>query len=232
MGRCKVEECKGDAKYGFKGEKRQFCGEHKKNGMADLSKDICGDTKCIKIANFGHSIDDEVLYCFDHKKTTMVDVKSPKCQGPNCTRRAYYNFSDNKTPLYCLIHIIVGMINVTVKPCKVKGCNIRPCYGRKGKTPVYCATHGRDKRGLQAVRYNKCQNELCDKTPNFNFEGETKGIYCEAHAEEGMKNINAVMCKHSGCTKQASLGSEDEKEFCSTHAAKDMKQIYNKKQKN
>ena len=56
------------------------------------------------------------------------------------------------------------------------------------------------------IKSPKCKADGCTKGPNFNFEGETKALYCVGCAEPGMVDIKNPKCKADGCTKQPSYG--------------------------
>ena len=47
-----------------------------------------------------------------------------------------------------------------------------------------------------------CSHDGCNTLPNFNKEGEKKGLYCSKHKLPGMINVKAKTCSHDGCNTQ------------------------------
>lgn len=56
------------------------------------------------------------------------------------------------------------------------------------------------------IKSPKCKREGCSVRPTFNFEGETKALYCSGCAEPGMIDIKNPKCKGEGCSVRASYG--------------------------
>ena len=42
----------------------------------------------------------------------------------------------------------------------------------------------------------KCIEDGCETIPNFNIEGETRGIYCFKHKKDAMVNVKSKRCEH------------------------------------
>jgi hypothetical protein len=68
----------------------------------------------------------------------------------------------------------------------------------------------------------ECGVDGCTTEPNFNEEGEKKGLRCKKHKTSKMSNVNSPKCKHpgEGCKTEASFGDKVEKKRvrCATHA--------------
>ena len=47
---------------------------------------------------------------------------------------------------------------------------------------------------------SKCCHEGCTKQPSYNREGETKGLFCSAHKEEGMVDVRSLTCASEWCS--------------------------------
>jgi len=47
-----------------------------------------------------------------------------------------------------------------------------------------------------------CVHEGCNKRPNFNTPGSSKGLYCSDHKKDGMVDVKNKRCEHEGCDKQ------------------------------
>ena len=49
-----------------------------------------------------------------------------------------------------------------------------------------------------------CKHEECKIRPVYNFEGETKAIFCSEHKQEGMVDIKHKKCKYDWCFTRVS----------------------------
>ncbi len=69
----------------------------------------------------------------------------------------------------------------------------------------------------------------CDKIPHFNFEGETKGLYCLNHKKDGMIDVIHKRCLE--CDKQPHFNIEGETKglYCSKHKKDGMIDVVSKK---
>jgi hypothetical protein len=47
-----------------------------------------------------------------------------------------------------------------------------------------------------------CIHPNCKISPKYNFEGESKGLYCVTHRKEGMINVFCKTCKNNWCFTQ------------------------------
>ena len=57
----------------------------------------------------------------------------------------------------------------------------------------------------------KCVEENCLKFPSFNFDSETKGIYCSLHKKKYMFNVkNKRKCVEENCLKQPCFNFDSE----------------------
>ena len=68
--------------------------------------------------------------------------------------------------------------------CKEIGCKVKNAtYGLiYTKISLFCDTHGKNKPNMIDVVHPRCQEIDCKKSqPSFNFEDQTKGIYCNNH---------------------------------------------------
>ncbi len=63
----------------------------------------------------------------------------------------------------------------------------------------------------------QCQD--CKKGASFNYEGETKRLYCKDHMKSTMVNVASRKCKHPTCTTQPRFNFPNTKGgiFCSEH---------------
>ena len=77
----------------------------------------------------------------------------------------------------------------------------------------------------------QCIDSDCTKTPNFNIEGETTGLYCKFHKLDDMVNVVCKQCEHPNCKKQPFFNMDGETTglYCSLHKSDDMVNIFNKR---
>ncbi len=80
------------------------------------------------------------------------------------------------------------------KNCSVK--NAKFAYSKTDKSK-YCKGHSVE--GMINVISKRCEVDDCDKQPNFNFKGQTKGIRCFDHRIEGMINVISKRCEADDC---------------------------------
>ena len=75
-----------------------------------------------------------------------------------------------------------------------------------------------------------CKEKGCKIRPNYNNEGETKALYCNAHKKEGMVNVISKTCLTEGCKKHPVFNNEGETTglYCSAHKKEGMVDVKNK----
>ena len=57
----------------------------------------------------------------------------------------------------------------------------------------------------------KCVEENCLKIPNFNFDSETKGIYCAQHKKQNMVDVRTKRkCEEENCLKHPNFNFDSE----------------------
>ena len=69
-----------------------------------------------------------------------------------------------------------------------------------------------------------CLEDGCKITPHFNFEGETKRLYCSIHKKQDMINIGKHTCLEVGCKVTPSFNFEGETKrlYCTRHKKNNM----------
>ena len=97
--------------------------------------------------------------------------------------------------------------------CKEIGCKVKNAtYGLiNTKIGLFCATHSKNKPNMIDVKHPRCQKEDCESRPNFNVEGEKKGIYCVKHKESTMVDVVNPRCQKEGCKLRSTFNVEGEK---------------------
>ena len=75
----------------------------------------------------------------------------------------------------------------------------------------------------------RCIQENCKRQPNFNEEGQTKGLFCSEHKSENMVDVISKTCVHPNCNTQPFYNFEGEKaKYCSEHKLENMVNVKNK----
>jgi len=76
-----------------------------------------------------------------------------------------------------------------------------------------------------------CFHPNCRVQPVYNYEGETKGLYCSTHKKDGMVDVKSPRCIHEGCKIRPSCNIEGETKglYCSIHKEDGMVDIKHKK---
>jgi hypothetical protein len=75
-----------------------------------------------------------------------------------------------------------------------------------------------------------CIFEGCKKQPSFNFEGNTRGLYCAQHKKPEMIDVLTKRCVEPGCKKQRYFNFEGEKcpLYCAEHKKEGMMDVKSK----
>lgn len=77
-----------------------------------------------------------------------------------------------------------------------------------------------------ASRNNRCRQELCNKSPSYNYSEKKQGIYCAEHAQIGMINVTRkyYFCQQKSCNKSPSYNYPENKQgiYCAVHAKENM----------
>ena len=102
----------------------------------------------------------------------------------------------------------------------------------KERIKGYFYLHNGEVRYWDGKRFRKiCKEEGCCVQSTFNFEGETKGLYCAAHKLDDMVDVKSSRCKEEGCNVQPNFNFEGEIKglFCAAHKLDDMVNVKNPK---
>lgn len=64
-----------------------------------------------------------------------------------------------------------------------------------------------------------CKEHGCKIRPNYNYNGETKGIYCTSHKKPGMCNVKSPTCKEQACNVIPNFNYEGQNKgiYCISH---------------
>jgi hypothetical protein len=80
------------------------------------------------------------------------------------------------------------------------------------------------------IKSQKCNYSDCKKQPNYNIQGETKGIYCLEHKKEGMIDVKHKSCIHPFCKVRPNYNIEGHPIglYCSLHKVEGMINVTHK----
>lgn len=80
-------------------------------------------------------------------------------------------------------------------------------------------------------RYNTCEEEDCEKYPIFNWEGETRGVFCKLHKDPAMVDVKNKKCERKGCKKRPTFNfkGETRPKYCADHRDKVMVDVISKR---
>lgn len=207
--------CARKAHYGLEGEEPQYCRDHQKAGMVNVSFRRCDFEGCTSTSRAFGFPGQKGTRCKKHAESGMVNVVNRRCDQSGCesTCRAF-DFPGGKGR-FCKDHALSTMINVRNPICDFPGCSSTSrnfdVPGGKGR---FCGTHRLD--GMIDVRNQRCLHPGCETRPNFSVKG-TPPRYCSVHKLPGMCNRQA--CEYEGCTKIPSYShpGETTSRFCATH---------------
>jgi len=76
-----------------------------------------------------------------------------------------------------------------------------------------------------------CQNDGCIKRPTYNYNGQTKAIYCVQHKLPNMIDIRHKKCQNDGCIKHPAYNYNGETKaiYCNQHKLPNMINIKSKR---
>jgi hypothetical protein len=80
------------------------------------------------------------------------------------------------------------------------------------------------------VKSKRCQHEDCKTSPTYNFDGQTKAIYCAKHKEDGMIDVKHKTCRQEHCITRPTYNFDGQTNaiFCGQHKEDGMIDVENK----
>ena len=129
-------ECTMIASYGYEGEKKTACFNHKKPGMITSNKKMCEKCNLI-IATYGWK-NGKCQFCYSHFEEGMIDLSYKKCSVLDCVEKSLFGIS-GESETHCRFHKESGMI--IFPSCKCTDCDNPATYGIDGILPYHCINH-------------------------------------------------------------------------------------------
>ena len=138
--------CRKQPSYGVYGSnKREFCFEHKRDGMVDLVSKRCAHLGCSKVPSYGVDGSKKKEFCAEHKRDGMVNVKDRSCLHRCCSKVPSYGVDGSSKREFCFEHKRDGMINIASKRCLHHACSKASSFGVLGtRKREFCAEHKKD----------------------------------------------------------------------------------------
>lgn len=232
---CMHAGCLKRPSFGNQGSKATWCGEHKKEGMKDVSTKRCRHPSCDRIPSFRYPTEKGSQFCAAHKKSGMIDYhhRTRRCRHPGgCNSSSSFGF-EGQLRTACSLHRKEGMFNKNVRACHASGCSLTPTFAARGESPRSCARHKQE--GMVNVVTKRCQHpDGCDRIPSYGREEagqKSRAIFCKAHKADDMVNVRHPRCAEPDCRRQPSFGPAGGKKafFCKEHKAPAMVDVVNKR---
>jgi hypothetical protein len=106
------------------------------------------------------------------------------------------------------------------KLCEFENCRKQASYGEYYGKLLRCNIH----KGEYKFVSKLCQQGNCKTRASFNFEGETKAVYCSEHKKENMVNVKSKTCIFENCKTRPSYNYANETTpiYCCLHKKKNM----------
>ena len=84
---------------------------------------------------------------------------------------------------------------------------------------------------FKCIKRRLCKENNCKIRPNFNIEGETKGLYCSQHKLEGMIDVLSKKCIFQSCKRLPNFNIQGETTalYCCEHKTAEMINVMSKK---
>lgn len=113
------------------------------------------------------------------------------------------------------------------KLCEFETCRKQASYGEFYNKPLRCKEHKEDYKLVSQL----CREENCKNYPTYNYENETKPVFCFSHKKSNMMNIITNTCIENNCKIIPVFNFEGEKTaiYCNKHKTHGMINIKAKK---
>lgn len=220
---CIITDCPKRASYGEIEKKPTHCFDHgNKLGLRNVVSTKCIIEGCIKGVAYAEKRGDKPIYCPLHgKEKEMIDVVTKRCDFPNCSVKPTFGSVGTTIATRCFEHK-GNLVDVKNSYCIYKGCTVSAKYGKKGtKKPIYCSTHGKDKKNFIDVTITTCLDKDCGIRPTYGKDNDSKPVYCAKHGKEhNYIYVSSGLCNADDCAIRASYGIKGTKRklFCKKHA--------------
>ena len=113
------------------------------------------------------------------------------------------------------------------KLCEFENCRRQATYGEFYSKPMRCNLHKEDYKLVSRL----CQEENCGIVASYNYEGESKTMYCTTHKLVNMIDVKNKKCQYEGCYAMPNYNYKEESKaiYCTTHKLVNMIDVKHKK---
>jgi hypothetical protein len=113
------------------------------------------------------------------------------------------------------------------KLCEFETCRKQASYGEFYGKPTRCKEHKEEYKLVSKL----CHEENCKTLSSYNYEGETKSLYCFQHKKDGMILVRGCFCIFNGCKVLPAYNyiTENKQLYCGKHKLINMVNITCKK---
>jgi hypothetical protein len=209
---CEYAGCDKRRSCNFQGEKHgRFCGSHKLAGMINVMIKRCEATGCSKMPGFNFEGESERRFCAAHKLEGMVNIKA----SSNPVLIVPTNTSSEKKPTAPTSHHALESEDLFAGKRLLQSEDVED-------------SHDQRPRQKAKMKGGRCEADMCNKHPSFNFKGLIGGRFCSAHKLPGMQDVISKRCED--CAKQAAFNFEGQSRgrFCSSHKSPGMINVKDK----
>jgi hypothetical protein len=123
---------------------------------------------------------------------------------------------------------IIFVYTIMPKLCDFETCRKQASYGDFYGQPIRCKLHKEETHKLVS---KICQEGNCKVTPSYNYESETKAIFCYNHKLENMILVRGKFCifQKCKCLPNYNYTNETKPLYCGKHKLQNMVNITSKR---
>lgn len=195
--RCNYPDCTTYACYGVRDDLVERCARHKDMDMVRVTKSLCQQENCDKVAHYNISGQEDPAFCGRHKKANMINY-SKLCSHSACYEKAEFT---NNTKRACENHKTTDMQLIakhTKHLCIYKDCETSASFGKLYGGAIHCAKHRTANEYDRRTYKPKCLTEYCTETPFYTDTSNNYPLRCESHKLPNDKNVVERPCKNCG----------------------------------
>ncbi|GAQ84804.1 hypothetical protein KFL_002060250 [Klebsormidium nitens] len=177
--------CVKNPSFGYPGQGRERCKEHKEPDMLNVIDKLCGIEGCRKRPSQGHP-GGPATRCKKHAEPGQVNVANRRCIVDGCLQLPAFGIPGANLAIRCGEHAEPGM-ELVEKNCAAGGCSSHAAFGWPGGKPEVCKKHA--SIGMLDVKSKRCNFGGCAKHRSYGFPGQGR-TRCRDHAEGGMIDLS------------------------------------------
>jgi hypothetical protein len=196
--RCLVNNCLRSPQWFLNGQ--ISCFKHKPTNSVRYRGRRCSEKGCNLTPKYRCSISLK-QYCPTHKTQHAVRFRGNFCHFDGCQTHPYFALPGEKASS-CKKHKSNGMTSVQHIRCEEQNCETAASFNLSGLQPRFCNIH-RTPNMCFVRTFKLCWTPECTTRPSFNFEGQTIGISCKDHKDDGMICVVRSYCDIPECSNRS-----------------------------